>query len=61
MTFDQVVNIIRNLGVPVGILIWLLWRADFFLRYLVHKLDKFNDELYMINLSLRDLVNQLKK
>lgn len=61
MTFDQIISAIKTLGVPVGILMWLLWRADFFLRHLVHKLDKFNDELDSINCTLRDLIAQIKK
>lgn len=61
MAFDQIISAIKNLGVPVAILIWILWRGDFFLRYFVGKLDKFNDELTNINLSLQDLINQLKK
>lgn len=61
MTFDQIIDTIKNLGLPVAILVWIFWRGDYFLRYLMHKLDKFNDELGAITLSLRDLINQLKK
>ena len=61
MTFEQILEAIKSLGVPVAILVWLFWRGDFFLRYFVGKLDKFNDELDGINLTLRDIHNQLKK
>lgn len=61
MSFDQIISTIKNLGVPVAILVWIFWRGDYFLRYLVRKLDKFNDELNNINLSLRDLITYLKK
>jgi len=61
MTFEQILDAIKNLGVPVAILGYVLWRGDSFLQHLIRKLDKFNDELGSINLSLRDLINQLKK
>ena len=61
MNLDQIINAIKNLGVPVAILVWLFWRGDFFLRYFIGKLDKFNDELNAINLTLRDIHSQLKK
>ena len=61
MTFEQILDAIKNLGVPVAILGYALWRGDSFLQHLIRKLDKFNDELGSINLSLRDLINQLKK
>lgn len=60
MTFDQIIDTIKNLGVPVAILVWLFWRGDFFLRYFVHKLDKFNDELTTINTTLQDLIHAIK-
>ncbi len=61
MTFDQIIGAIKNLGVPVAMLAWIVWRGDFFLRYFIGKLDKFNDELNSINLTLRDIHSQLKK
>ena len=61
MSYDQIIDTIKNLGVPVAMLAWICWRGDFFLRHLVNKLDKFNDELNTINLSLRDLIEQLRK
>jgi len=61
MNSENLISIIQNLGVPVGILAYVLWRGDFFMRYFIHKLDKFNDELNAINLTLRDIHNQLKK
>lgn len=61
MTFEQIINTIQNLGLPVAILGYVLWRGDSFLKHLIYKLDKFNDELNAINLSLRDLINQLRK
>jgi len=60
MTFDQIINAIKNLGVPVAILVWLFWRGDFFLRYFVHKLDKFNDELSKINATIQNLIFAIK-
>lgn len=61
MTFDQIISALYNLGVPVGVLAYVLWRGDKFLDRLISKLDTFNGELNAINLSLRDLINQLKK
>lgn len=61
MTFEQIIATIKSLGVPVAILVWVFWRGDYFLRYFVGKLDKFNDELNNINLTLRDIHSQLKK
>ncbi len=61
MTFEQIVDTVKNLGVPVALLIWIFWRGDYFLRYFIGKLDKFNDELDNINLSLRDIHSELKK
>lgn len=61
MTFEQIIETIKTLGVPVAILVWIFWRGDYFLRYFVGKLDKFNDELNRINLSLRDIHSELKK
>lgn len=60
MTFEQIIDTIKNLGVPIGLLAWLLWRGDYFLRYLVGKLDKFNEELQTINTTLRDLIGWIK-
>lgn len=61
MTFEQLIDTVRNLGVPIAMLIWVCWRGDYFMRYFINKLDKFNDELDAINLSLRDLINQGRK
>jgi len=61
MNIEQIIELIKTLGVPVAILIWIFWRLDYFMRYLIHKLDKFNDELGSVNLTLRDLLNLLKK
>lgn len=61
MTYVQIVDTVKNLGVPIAILVWVFWRGDFFLRYFVGKLDKFNDELNNINLSLRDIHSEIKK
>jgi len=61
MSTEQIIKMIFNFGVPTAILVWVLWRADYFLRYLVNKLDTFNDELNAINLTLKDLANQLRR
>ena len=61
MTFEQILEAIKSLGVPVGILAYVLWRGDNFLNHLIKKLDKFNDELNTINFSLRDLITLMKK
>jgi len=60
MSYDQIINAIKNLGVPVAILVWILWRGDYFLRYFIHKLDKFNDELSNVNTTLQDLIHTIK-
>lgn len=56
MPLTEIVEVIQNLGVPVGILAYVLWRGDKFLSHLTRKLDKFNDELTTINTSIRDLI-----
>lgn len=61
MTFEQILEAVKSIGAPVVILGYVLWRGDSFLRHLVSKLDKFNDELTTINLTLRDLISYLKK
>ena len=61
MNLEQTLEVIKTLGVPVAILIWVFWRGDFFLRYLMSKLDKFNDELETINFTIKDLITQIKK
>ena len=61
MSLAEVTDTIKNLGVPVALLVWIFWRGDYFLRYFIDKLDKFNDELNSINLSLRDIHSEIKK
>lgn len=61
MSFEQAIDAIKNLGVPVAMLVWLLWRGEYYLRRLVDKLDKYNDELGDITLAIRDLITFLKK
>ncbi len=61
MTATEIVDAIKNLGVPVALLVWIFWRGEYYLRRAVNKLDKFNDELDSINLSLRDIHSELKK
>lgn len=60
MTTIEIVDIIKNLGVPVGILAYILWRGDKFLTYFVGKLDKFNEELGQINISIQELTHTIK-
>lgn len=61
MTAEQILEAIKSVGVPVVILGYVLWRGDSFLRHLISKFDKFDNGLNTINLSLRDLINLLKK
>lgn len=61
MSLAEVTDTIKNLGVPIALLVWIFWRGEYYLRRAVNKLDKFNDELDAINLSLRDIHSTLKK
>jgi hypothetical protein len=60
MAPTEMISIIQNLGVPVGILAYVLWRGDKFLGHLTRKLDKFNDELTTLNVSIQDLIHTIK-
>ena len=60
MTPPEIVDVIQNLGVPVAILGYVLWRGDKFLNHLTRKLDKFNDELQDISFAIRDLIGTIK-
>jgi len=61
MTFEQIIEAIKTLGVPVGILGYVLWRGDSFLRHLIDKMDNFNVSLSNITLLIQDLISNLKK
>ena len=61
MTFEQIIEAIKNLGVPVGILGYILWRGDNFLSRLINKMDQFNASLSHITLLIQDLINHSKK
>ena len=60
MTFEQIIEAIKSLGVPVGILAYVLWRGDSFLRHLIDKMDKFNISLSNITILIQDLISTIK-
>lgn len=60
MSFTEIVDVIQNLGVPVGILAYVIWRGDKFLVHLTGKLDIFNDELKDIGFAIRALIDTVK-
>lgn len=60
MSPTEIVEVIQNLGVPVGILGYVLWRGDKFLNHLILKLDKFSEGLTQVNISIQDLISTLR-
>lgn len=53
-------KLINNVGVPVGILVYLFWRFDRFLQFVCRKLETYNKEFDNIASTIRDTTEQLK-
>ena len=60
MTFEQILEAIKDVGTPVVILGYVLWRGDRFLGHLVDKMTKFDVSLSNIATLLQDLIGTFK-
>lgn len=57
--FQEVIEAVKSLGVPCGVLGYVLWRGDKLLNRLVTNFDKFGTELTNIKLAIHDLISKL--
>lgn len=60
MNFEQILEAVKSVGVPVGILAYVLWRGDNFLNHLIKKMDIFNSSLSNITILMQDLISTIK-
>jgi len=60
MDLETINQLVGNLGLPVVIILYLIWRLDKFLTFLCHKLEKYNCELGTIAKALDDICSVLK-
>jgi len=60
LDLKDLANFLSTVGLPGGILIYLIWRLDKFLTFLCVKLSTFNKELGDINYSINGVTEELK-
>jgi len=60
MGIAEIATLIGNVGLPIAIVVYMIWRFDKFLTQMCGKLDKYNDKLATISESLIELVAYTK-
>lgn len=60
MATSEIFALIGNVGLPIVIVVYMMWRFDKFLTQLCGKLDNYNKGLGTIALSLAELVAYTK-
>lgn len=61
MDIQTLSEVVKNVGLPGAILIWVIWRLDKFLTNLTQRLGIFNDEFRDIFLALNGIVEELRQ
>ena len=56
----QIGKLISNIGVPIALIIYFVWRLDKFLTQLCDSLNRYNKELGTIGSALTQLVEYTK-
>ena len=56
MGVEEIIKLVGNLGVPVVLLFWVVFKLDRFLTLLVDKLEIYNNELGEVGNALKEIV-----
>jgi len=60
MDLHDLANFLSTVGIPGGILIYLIWRFDKFLTFLCVKLTTYNKEFRDIAYAINGVIEELK-